>query len=391
MGTDGRTDSSYTQLVMKIGIDARLYKSGLGIGRYIEQLLYHLERIDSDDEYVIFLRSEMMDQYFPSNPKFKKVRLNIGWYSLAEQLIVPWILATYKIDCMHFPHFNVPIFYPGRFIVTIHDLIMMKHPDSSKSAASTRHRCVHWLKYRCYLAVIRIAVLRADAIIAVSNCVKNDLEKLLAIRANTITVIHEGVHSFEKVPDAVLPPSIQKPYYINVGNAYPHKNIPFLLNVFEELKRRSASCMLVLVGQQDYFRERIIERIRAKNLSDTVIHLGFVSDAQLWALYRHARAALFPSFHEGFGFGPLEAASAGTPLIVSNIPCFHETLGDAALYIDPRDIHAMIASITVLESDSVQRASLIQRGKERASLFSWDRAAKKTPTLYHSFARNAST
>ena len=219
----------------------------------------------------------------------------------------------------------------------------------------------------------------------------DDLEKFLAIPADAITVIHEGVHSFEKVPDAVLPPSIQKPYYINVGNAYPHKNIPFLLNVFEELKRRSASCMLVLVGQQDYFRERIIERIRAKNLSDTVIHLGFVSDAQLWALYRHARAALFPSFHEGFGFGPLEAASAGTPLIVSNIPCFHETLGDAALYIDPRDIHAMIASITVLESDSVQRASLIQRGKERASLFSWDRAAKKTHTLYHSFARNAST
>ena len=375
---------------MKIGIDARLYKSGLGIGRYIEQLLYHLERIDSDDEYVIFLRSEMMDHYFPSNPKFKKVCLNIGWYSIAEQLIVPWILATQKIDCMHFPHFNVPIFYPGRFIVTFHDLIMMKHPDSSKSAASTRHRCVHWLKYRCYLAVIRIAALRAHAIIVVSNCVKDDLEKFLAIPADAITVIHEGVHSFENQPDVVLPPSIQRPYYLNVGNAYPHKNIPFLLEVFEELKRRGAPCMLVLVGQQDYFRERIIEHIRVKNLSDTVIHLGFVSDAQLWALYRHARAALFPSFHEGFGFGALEAASVGTPLIVSNIPCFHEMLGDAALYIDPRDIHGMISSINSLESNSAQRMLLIHNGKKRVQLFSWDSAARKTHALYHSLPRDAS-
>lgn len=368
---------------MRIGIDARLYKKGLGIGRYIEQLLFNLELVDSDDEFYIFLRSEMMDVYNPKNPRFKKICLDVSWYSLAEQIIVPFVMVQYRLDLVHFPHFNVPLIYPGKFVVTIHDLIMIKHADSSKSAASTRNVIVHWLKYRCYTVVLWIACFRAKHIISVSNCVKNDLMKIVGVSGKKITVIHEGVQLFAGSVDSTLPNEVTKPYFINVGNAYPHKNIALLLAVFEMYKKQNQPYQLVLCGQEDYFRDKVLEEIDSRSLREHVVHLGYVRDSQLAALYKNAQAALFPSFEEGFGFGALEAAAQEIPIIASDIPCFRETLGDAALYIDPTDVNDMIRAIHRIESDAGIRKRLIDQGMKQVQRFSWTQAAEQTYAIYH--------
>jgi len=111
---------------MKIGIDARMYgpKQG-GLGRYVEQLVLELEKIDNQNEFVIFLRADNWNEYTPSKPNFKKVLANISWYGWQEQFKLTPIIKKEKVDLMHFPHWNIPLFYNDPFIVTIHDLILL--------------------------------------------------------------------------------------------------------------------------------------------------------------------------------------------------------------------------------------------------------------------------
>ncbi len=367
---------------MRIGIDARLYKKGLGIGRYIEELLLHLETLGSNDEYIIFLRSEMMEVYKPLRNNFTKVCIDVPWYSLAEQIVLPLVLMKHRLDVMHFPHFNVPLLYCGDTIVTIHDLLMMKRKASSRSAVSTKHPLVHWFKYQCYRIVVSVACYRARAIIAVSQCTKDDIIRLVGVSHSKIFVIHEGVHSFGDAKEEPILAVIHTPYYINVGNAYPHKNCTLLLDTFERLQEQQDPAMLVFCGQEDYFRDALRKEIIRRGLRNTV-HVGYVSNEQLASLYQNAEAALFPSFEEGFGLGALEALSQGTPVIASRIPCFQEILGTAAHFIDPTDVDDMLRAIQTLKSDQAYREKLQQNGYGRIAYFSWHSAAQETHSLYH--------
>ena len=112
---------------MRIGIDARMLGEA-GIGRYTEQLILNLEKIDTNNQYYIFLREENFNKITLRNPNFTKVKANFKWYTLKEQILFPSILNKYNLDLVHFPHFNVPIFYKKPFIVTVHDLIVLKFP-----------------------------------------------------------------------------------------------------------------------------------------------------------------------------------------------------------------------------------------------------------------------
>ncbi|OGF22636.1 hypothetical protein A2Y83_00370 [Candidatus Falkowbacteria bacterium RBG_13_39_14] len=98
---------------MLIGVDARFYGpiGGGGLGRYTKELVDNLERIDNKNQYVIFLRRENWDDYKPNNPNFKKILAPFKWYSLEEQIFMPFKIWRAKVDLMHFPHFNTPILY----------------------------------------------------------------------------------------------------------------------------------------------------------------------------------------------------------------------------------------------------------------------------------------
>jgi len=119
---------------MKIGIDARFFgPKDKGFGRYTEQLIKNLEKLDATNQYFIFLRKDRWKEYKPKNKNFKKVLINYKWYGAREQTLLPLKLKKHKLDLMHFTHFNVPIFYRKKFIVTIHDLTLRKFPTRKKS------------------------------------------------------------------------------------------------------------------------------------------------------------------------------------------------------------------------------------------------------------------
>ncbi|MBU2236243.1 glycosyltransferase, partial [Patescibacteria group bacterium] len=160
---------------MRIGIDARFYgPTRTGPGRYTQKLVDYLQEIDDENEYVVFLRKDNWNEFQPKNNHFRKVLADYRWYSLTEQLFLPWKIKKEKVDLMHFPHFNIPIFYPGKFIVTIHDLIITHFPTRR---ATKLGPILYKAKQIGYKIVIWLAAKKAKRIITVSQFSKQEIVK----------------------------------------------------------------------------------------------------------------------------------------------------------------------------------------------------------------------
>ncbi len=373
---------------MRIGIDARMLDEGLGIGRYIAKLLSHLEAIQSDDTFVVFLTKKNWNTYQPKTSRFVKVLAHVHWYTFAEQFVMPLHYLVQRLDLVHIPHINAPLLYPGRFVMTIHDLILVKHPLSATSAASTRHPLTHRIKYACYRFTLACAVRRASHIITVTEVVKNDIVTIFGRSKHDISVTSEGA---DPLPNATVCTELQRftntRFFFRAGNAYPHKNVEGLLVAFGRLHLEYPHILLLLCGQDDFFQKRIAALIKTMDLADVVFHLGSVSDACLAWLYAHAYAYVFPSFEEGFGLPAVEAFLQGCPVLAADIPVLREVCGSAALYFNPGSSDDIMAAMKNVLNDPAIRPSLIRAGNERSGQFSWDRLAKETMFVYTRFSQ----
>lgn len=367
---------------MKIGIDARLY--GLkdrGLGRYAEKLIAYLEKNDQQNEYFIFLRSDGFKTYQPQGKNFHKVLADFRLYSLKEQIVFPYQLNKYKLDLVHFIHFNVPIFYRRPFITTIHDLIITRFPDSRRK--STRLPLpIYYLKLFLYNLVLKNALSKSKKIIAVSEATKKEIINLFNINFPKISVVYEGV-------DVVMAGErlIYDPYALYVGAAYPHKNLERLIIAFKDFIKKSQAPIsqklkLVLVGKNDYFYQRIKKLVNKLDLIDNVILTGEVSDQELASYYQHALFFVFPSLAEGFGLPVLEALNYNLPVASSSVYSLPEVLGSAAYYFDPRKIEQISEAFEIMATDDRLKNELKIKAKEQIKKFSWEKMAKEILKIY---------
>ncbi|MFA6098570.1 MAG: glycosyltransferase family 1 protein [Patescibacteria group bacterium] len=371
---------------MRIGIDARFYGSfGKGLGRYTEKLITHLENLDEKNEYYIFLRKENWASFQSAKSNFRKVLADYRWYSLSEQIFLPLKIWSYHLDVMHFPHFNVPLLYFGRFVVTIHDLIITKYPTQR---ATTLGPILYKIKQFGYKVIIRSAVKKARKIITVSQYTKSELMKYFNITADKILITHEAVEppseNFRSEEFVLSKYRIKKPFILFVGNVYPHKNIEGLLRAFKKILEKNQEYYLVLVGKDDYFYKKIKREVAFNDLEQKVIFTGFVTDEDLPGLYKNAKIYAFPSFCEGFGLPALEACSYGLPVAASNNSCLPEILGKAAVYFDPYNVDNMAEVISKLLNSESLIEKLRKLGIKKSKEYSWDRLAKSTLELYNS-------
>lgn len=375
---------------MRIGIDARfLGPIGKGLGRYTQKLIENLERVSAqggDDQYFVFLKKDNFNEYKPKNKNFKKVLADFDWYGWQEQIGFPRLLNKYKLDLVHFPHFNVPIFYFGKFVVTIHDLILIHFPTIRNT---TLNSLFYRFKFFMYRIVIRAAIMRSNRIIAVSKFTKKDiLKNYNSIPQEKIKVTYEACDDYcmlspNKDEEILLRYGIIRPYIMYVGNAYPHKNLEKLVLAFEKLKKTKKDLKLILVGKMDYFYSRLKLVVKERKIKD-VFFLGYVTDYELDTIFHNAAAYVFPSLYEGFGLPPLEAMAKGTPVISSDHPCMKEILGESAYYFNARDIDEMVRSISrVLENEEL-RNNLTKMGYEQVKKYSWKKMARQTIEVYKS-------
>lgn len=176
---------------MNIGIDARFFgPKDKGFGRYTEQLIRNLEKIDKKNQYFIFLRRDSWEEYRSKNKNFKKVLADYKWYGWKEQILLPLKLRKYNLDLVHFTHFNVPIFYRRKFIVTIHDLTLRYFPTYKRNI---KNFLLYPFKKLAYRIVFKHAIKNSDKIIAISEHTKKDILKHYKINPNKIKVIYEGI------------------------------------------------------------------------------------------------------------------------------------------------------------------------------------------------------
>jgi glycosyltransferase involved in cell wall biosynthesis len=380
---------------MKIGIDARFYGSlGKGLGRYTQKLIEHLELIDTENQYIVFLRRENFDEYQPKNKNFRKILADYQWYSFSEQFLFPFLLRRFRCDVMHFPHFNVPILYRGKFIVTIHDLILIHFPTQR---ATTLHPAWYRLKFLAYKVAIWWAIQQSRHIMTVSEYTKQDILNHYAVAPDKITVSYEAADAFCRYNsqersleilqkyglthsnDSEKNYGIIRPYLLYVGNAYPHKNLETLIDVLGQ--NDVSDVLLVLVGKEDYFYRRLKDKVQARKMHN-ILFVGFVPDDELDVLYRFGRAYVFPSLYEGFGLPPLEAMGRGLSVLAAHTTSLPEVLEDAALYFYPDKPHSLEMSLRRIWIDESMRNELRVKGYAQAGKFDWYSMAQDTLKQY---------
>ena len=367
---------------MKIGIDARMLATGFGLGRYVEQLILGLQEIDDENQYIIFVRK--IDEEKIKKDNFRQVVADIPWYGWAEQVKFLKIINRERLDLMHFPHWNIPFFYRGDFVVTLHDLTMFHFP---RPEATTLGPLKFFIKDRAHRLIVKRAARAAREIIATSIFTREDARATLGVAADKMTVIYQA--PFETINNKQLTINrelildkykISQPYVLYVGAAYPHKNLPGLLRAWRILMDKyKGDYQLVLAGKDSYFYNQLKPGLARQ---PSVRHIGLVSDQELDALYTRARLFVFPSLYEGFGLPPLEAARHGVPVAASAASCLPEILGEGAAYFDPQNYEQMAAVIFQTLTDEERRHALRDKMKLELTRYSREKMARETLAVY---------
>lgn len=368
---------------MRIAIDARLINES-GIGRYIRNILSNLSKIDDKSEYFVLLKTKDIKR-FDYGKNFTNIEADFNWYSLTEQLKLPKLLDTLKLDLVHFPHFNVPILYKGKFVVTIHDLI---HQHFKMKRATTLDPITYKVKQFGYKKVFSFAVEKSEKILVPSEFVRNQLEKEWGVNPQKIRVTPEGVEEkFIKLSNKwsksfqtklLKKIDIKKPYIFYVGNAHPHKNIEGLIKAFLKIKSEFPDLKLVLAGADHYFWRRVKNEFK----DPEIIYTGFVTDEVLTVLLSNSEMFVLPSLEEGFGIPVLESFACSCPVVCSDIGALKEVGGDACTYFNPRNTSDISEKITLVLKNTKIKKDSIERGIKRLEKYSWQRLADETLSSY---------
>ena len=141
---------------------------------------------------------------------------------------------------------------------------------------------------------------------------------------------------------------------------------------------------LVLVGEQDFFYRRLKEKVKEMELEDVVVFWGPADRKELVNLYKNAIALLFPSLMEGFGLPAVEAMANGCLVLASDIPVFHETLGEAAIYFNPYDTNDIASKLESVLKEPQKYESFKAKGLDQAKRYSWQKLARQTLVVYQS-------
>lgn len=369
---------------MRVAIDyTPAARQSAGIGRYTRGLIGALADLDRGNAYTLLsFGAPLARESWPPNFDLRSMplsepRLSMLWHRLNAPL--PAELFSGRCDLYHSPDFTLPPLARARGVVTVHDLSFLRVPECALPSL------------RSYLErVVPRSVARAKHVLADSSNTRDDLVALLNVAPEKISVVPAGVElRFAPMSDEDLLATVRARYglperfILSVGTLEPRKNFPGLIAAYAEMRRRTALPHgLVIAGREGWLYDAIYKQVAVEGVAEHVRFLGFAADADLPALYNLAELVAYPSLYEGFGIPPLEALACGIPVVCSNTSSLPETVGDAALTVDPHDTAALAEAMSAALTDPALRAQMVERGLAQAAKFTWRAAAEKLVEAY---------
>lgn len=357
---------------MKIIIAAwHLKNFNVGIGRYCRGLISGLGHIDKENEYHVLLPETMSHLPRFSNVQYHVIRLPFFKRRVWEQ-ITPQLVGRY--DVLHFPYDSSVVWKRGKFVTTIHDV---------KPLIFGALRQRRGLRYCIERLLVPDRQKQVDHVLTVSECSRRDIVERLCFPVERISVVYPGIDHDQFTPNyTVTSRSSARPYILCVAGADPTKNVETLLDAFAQLPRELREAHdVVLVGDLRR-RQDVRDRVAQRGIVAQAKFVNVVDDIELVSLYQHAKAFVFPSRYEGFGFPVLEAMACGCPVVTSNVSSLPEVVGDAALLADPSDSGGFARHLEQVLVDEELWRRLREKGLVRAAQFSWERTARETLRIY---------
>ena len=366
---------------MYIGINLLYLLPGVvgGMETYAAGLLYGLEKMAPEHEFIVFVNREAADWPLPVSPQFTRVVCPVNATNRAaryyfEQTRLPGLLRHWQVDLLHSLGYVGPVVCPCPTVLTIPD------PNYMDIAHTIP------LHRRLPLRVLSTQAARsAHAVITISHFSKQRLCQTLHLPADKIVVTHLAPR-----PEMLLTPPaaawpdlcaryrIEEPYIVAFGGGAVHKNIPALLQAFAKLDS-SLPHHLVLIG---HIPPNVDMDAQARHDAHRVIATGYIPGEHIAPLFSHADLFVLPSLYEGFGLPVLEAQQAGVAVACSTAGSLPEIAGDSALLFDPNSVADIACKIAECLANPELRRRLCQQGSANLARFSWEKTAIETLSVY---------
>lgn len=363
-------------MIMKIGVDGRmLCGPANGIKRFISEVGNKLNGLHCN---IIFYTPQKIENIYDLNLKFDK---NFEFKSKSSQqiwaqTILPALAVRDKVDLFWGPAHRLPYFLPKNIIqiLTIHDLVWMHQPSTMQIS----NRILEQL-------FMPRSINQADKVVAISNSTGRDLLERFPSIGNKLSIIQLGATSFSSLVDfdVLRRFGINHKYILFVGTLEPRKNLTRLIEAYLSLPVQLLSQYeLVVVGQNGWGNMEIKTYEKINPFYKNIKFLGYVSDKNLGALYKHAQFLAMPSLYEGYGLPIIEAMSMGVPVLTSNCSSMPEVAGDAGLFINPLSVESIRGGLKKLLIDHECRKILALKAIKNASKFSWGSSAQELLNLF---------
>lgn len=358
---------------LRVGFDAR-WLNDSGVGTYVAELLRAMA-LAEEAELVVY---EDPANRVPGLEacEVDRVAVRAGKYSIAGQIELARGCRQDRLDVFHSPFYMAPLMVSCPVVVTVHDLIPFLFPIYSRT------------KSVLVKAGYRMAARKAARIITVSQNTAADVQQILGVGEERITVVHNAARDvFQPAGEtselAVLEQKYEiRPPYIVAASArnWRTKNLEGALNVLERAQWRGARFQTVIYGAERGIHAAGGDaRWRSLDLRVT----GQIAAAELAMLFRHATAFIMPSLYEGFGLPIVEAMACGCTVVTSNRGSLAEIAGQGAQLFDPMDVAGIAEAVAKLLTDQEELKKWKAAALKRAADFSWQKAAEETISVYH--------
>lgn len=346
------------------------------MGWFAQQTLSRIT-VQNPDVHFVFLFDRNFDEQFIFSdnitpiilaPQARHPLLYYSWF----QFSVKNILNKMKPDLFLSPDGFLSLGAKCKQLPVIHDINFMHYPQDSK-----------WLTSKYYTYYFPKFARAASRIATVSEFSKSDISNQFHIPKDNIDVVYNGIHSFIKVSSESEKKSTREKftqgsnYFLHVGSLHPRKNIVNLIHAFDLFKEESGSDMkLVLAGPLFWGLSEIENACKQSKHGQDIIFTGRLKDSELNQLLGAAEALTYVPYFEGFGIPLVEAMQAQVPIITSNVTSLPEIAGEAALLVNPFDIHEIKKAMLQLHFDKELQQKLVAKGQRQKEKFSWDKSAE---------------